>query len=70
MRRVERRRPQMMEQAMEQPPILTCPACGDQFSTRQQLELHRYEAHQRDEKTAALQLQAVQPPDDEGREVF
>ena len=55
---------------MEQPPILTCPACGDQFSTRQQLELHRYEAHQRDEKTAALQLQAVQPPDDEGREVF
>jgi uncharacterized Zn ribbon protein len=59
-----------MEEAMEQPTMFTCPACAEEFSTRQQLELHRNETHQRDERATALQLQEAQSQDEERREVF
>ena len=55
---------------MEQPTMFTCVACGEEFSTRQQFELHRTETHQHDERATALQLQEAQSQDEERREVF
>jgi len=55
---------------MEQPRMLPCPACGEEFTTPQQLQLHRREAHPQDEKATALLLEEAQTRDDSEREVF
>jgi hypothetical protein len=57
---------------MEQPTLLTCRVCGEEFATTEQLEFHRHEKHAdigaaRD----ARQIQFEAPPQyDESREVF
>jgi hypothetical protein len=59
-----------MEGIMEQPRMLPCPACGEEFTTPQQLQIHRREAHPQSEKPTALLLDEAQTRDDNDREVF
>ena len=56
---------------MEQPSAYSCPTCGDEFSTPQQLALHRRENHPQADisYTPRLELRDV-PPTDERGEVF
>ena len=58
---------------MEQPPVFSCAMCGDEFSTPQQLELHRRENHPHAgvPPTPYPQLQLQErPTTDEYGEVF
>jgi hypothetical protein len=59
-----------MEQAFEQPTMFSCPACGGEFSTRQQLEFHRNERHPQAEDGTVPELQLQDQQEDEDREVF
>jgi hypothetical protein len=59
-----------MEQGMEQPTMFSCPGCGNEFSTREQLELHRREKHPHAEDGTVSQLQVKAQDDTEDREVF
>ena len=57
---------------MEQPSAYSCPTCGDEFATPQQLTLHRRENHpQQAERpdTPQLQLQGRLTAEEHG-EVF
>ena len=56
---------------MEQPSVYSCPTCGDEFSTPQQLALHRHENHPQADipHTPALELRDL-PTMNERGEVF
>jgi hypothetical protein len=57
---------------MEQPTTISCPACGEEFATTQQLVMHRHEKHTESQTLALLELevQVRQRRQDESGEVF
>lgn len=50
---------------MEQPTWFACAACGEEFSTRQQLELHLREKHPQSDVRQSPQLQLQERPQSE-----
>jgi hypothetical protein len=60
-----------MDQVMEHPTIVSCTLCGEEFSTVQQLELHRREKHPQFETPDAPQIQLQEWSEQQaGGEVF
>jgi hypothetical protein len=60
-----------MEEAMEQPTMFSCRVCGEEFSTAQQLELHRREEHPQIDAPDAPQIQLQERSQyEEGGEAF
>jgi hypothetical protein len=56
---------------MEEATMCRCPTCGEQFSTPQQLRIHRVEQHRHEDESPLSQLEpAVWSDPNESREVF
>ncbi|HEY2854946.1 MAG TPA: hypothetical protein VGJ18_18960 [Gemmatimonadaceae bacterium] len=56
---------------MEQPTMFSCRVCGEEFSTAQQLELHRREEHPQIDAPDAPQIQLQERSQyEEGGEAF